>query len=244
MAAPANAPPRVPADSVPWVTVEQMREVDRLMVEHVGVDLVRMVENAGRSLAAVARLLLGGDTTDRRVLVLAGPGGNGGGGLAAARHLHVAGACVEVVLAADAGRLGGVPAEQLAILAAIGVAVRGTPRRAHAPDLVVDALLGYGQVGPPSGRIAEAIGLTRGRRVLSLDVPSGLDPGTGAVHEPAVAPEATMTLAAPKTGLRARRAVGRLMLADISVPPVVWARLGVLAPRSFGAAPVVEISPD
>ena len=75
------------ADDVPWVSVDQMRQVDRLMVEDLGISLARMMENAGRSLAVVARAMLGGGAARRRVLVLAGAGGNGGGGLVAARHL-------------------------------------------------------------------------------------------------------------------------------------------------------------
>jgi NAD(P)H-hydrate epimerase len=67
---------------VPALNVEQMREVDRAMVE----DLHRADPddgNAGRSLAhlAIARF------APSSVTVLAGPGVNGGGGLVAARHL-------------------------------------------------------------------------------------------------------------------------------------------------------------
>src|SRR5215831_2186426 len=107
--------PAVDVRAVPWLSVEQMREVDRIMVEDLGISLVRMMENAGRGLAQVARELLGGDTAGRSILVLAGPGGNGGGGLVAARHLAVAGAQIAVALAAPGERFAPVPGEQLAI---------------------------------------------------------------------------------------------------------------------------------
>ena len=90
--------PVVAADAVPWLTVEQMRLIDRVAVKEVGIDLARMMENAGRSLAVLARSLLGGDASGRQVLVLAGPGGNGGGALVAAHHLAGAGASVSVAL--------------------------------------------------------------------------------------------------------------------------------------------------
>jgi hypothetical protein len=73
--------PSVAAGSIPWLTVTQMREVDRLMIEEFAISLEQMMENAGRNLALLARHLLGGDARGRRVLVLAGTGGNGGGGL-------------------------------------------------------------------------------------------------------------------------------------------------------------------
>ena len=62
--------------------------------------------------------------------------------------------------------------------------------------------------------------------ILSLDVPSGIDTGTGTVYEPAIRATATMTLALPKRGLGlpgAEALVGELYLADISVPPELYA---------------------
>jgi NAD(P)H-hydrate epimerase len=77
--------PFVDQQEVPWLSVEQMREVDRLMVEVFGITLVRMMENAGSCLAELACHLLGGGPAGQEVVVLAGPGGNGGGGLVSAR---------------------------------------------------------------------------------------------------------------------------------------------------------------
>ena len=52
--------PAVPAAALPWLTVEQMREVDRVMIEELQITLARMMENAGSCLAEVARIMLGG----------------------------------------------------------------------------------------------------------------------------------------------------------------------------------------
>ena len=40
------------------VTVEEMREVDRMAIEEFGVELIQMMENAGRHLASLARKVL------------------------------------------------------------------------------------------------------------------------------------------------------------------------------------------
>lgn len=82
--------------------------------------------------------------------------------------------------------------------------------------------------------------------VLALDVPSGLDATSGTVWEPCIRATATMTLALPKRGLLApgaRGAVGELYLADIGVPPQLYARppLGLAVASPFGAADVVRI---
>jgi NAD(P)H-hydrate epimerase len=233
--------PAVAAGSLPWISVAQMREVDRLMIEEFAISLEQMMENAGRNLALLARHLLGGDARGRRVLVLAGTGGNGGGWLAGARHLLVAGADVSIAIAAPPEQLAPVTRKQYETLTRLAVQ-QGTA--AHTPELVVDALLGYGQKGTPSGEVAELISLAPAAPLLALDVPSGLELETGRLHEPHVRATATLTLAAPKEGLRigdAADVVGELYLADISVPAAVYERLGVTYSSPFGPAPLVEI---
>ncbi|HET7855939.1 MAG TPA: NAD(P)H-hydrate epimerase [Gaiellaceae bacterium] len=235
--------PAVVQDEVPWLSVEQMREVDRIAVEETGVLLEQMMENAGRSLAAVARLLLGGSIGGKRVLVLAGPGGNGGGGLVAARHLAAAGAAVSVALDRPAAELAPVPGRQHALARAAGVPVEHAEPVSD-PELILDVLLGYGQAGPPRETTAALIEGTSGRRVLALDAPSGLELAAGSLHEPHVRAEATLTLALPKQGLRdaaAREAVGQLLLADISVPAAVYARLGLEFASPFARGPIVRL---
>jgi len=220
---------------VPAITAAQMREVDRIAVEEFGLGLLQMMENAGRNLAGNVMEMLG--TAAGRVVVLAGAGGNGGGGIACARHLHNHGFDVAIVLDRDAATLTGAPAAQLATLAAADLApanpdeAPGLVRRA---DLVVDALIGYSLAGAPRGRTAELIALCNASasRVLALDVPSGLDATTGETPGIVVRPDRTLTLALPKTGLA--RVPGDLYLADIGIPPEVYARLGIALASIFG----------
>ena len=82
--------------------------------------------------------------------------------------------------------------------------------------------------------------------ILSLDVPSGIDTGTGTVYEPAIRATATMTLALPKRGLGppgAEALVGELYLADISVPPELYASpaLNVSVGPLLGRADVIRL---
>ena len=44
----------VPAEQLPWLTVPQMREVDRIAVDELGLALVQLMENAGRHLAELS----------------------------------------------------------------------------------------------------------------------------------------------------------------------------------------------
>lgn len=217
--------PRIAKSDLPAVTMDQMREVDRIMIEELHIELMQMMENAGRSLAWLALHRF----EPARVLVLAGPGGNGGGGLVAARHLANWGVDVGVVLSRARSELSPVPSHQLDILERMSIPIDSAPAAA---DLYVDAVIGYSLEGNPRGRAAELIGwlAERSGPILSLDTPSGLDVTTGISSTPAVRATATLTLAAPKTGLLEAPGAGELYLADISVPPEVYKRFGMTMP--------------
>ncbi len=73
----------------PKIDTPQMREVDRLMIEDYHIELIQMMENAGRCLAILTKeRFFDGDVEGKHIIVLAGTGGNGGGALVAARRLH------------------------------------------------------------------------------------------------------------------------------------------------------------
>src|SRR5919201_6673029 len=229
-----------------------MREVDRLMIEEMEISLLQMMENAGRALAVQARQLLGGNARGQRIVVLAGRGGNGWGGLAAARRLFIWGADVSVILGQEAEAMQGVPAQQLAILEHIGVPVRGPGQAGpdestpQSVDLILDALIGYSLRGAPREPIASLIRAANAAYspVLALDIPSGLDGDSGAASKPTIRATATLTLALPKAGLLQPAAhpwVGELYVADISVPEVVYRRLGLSVGPLFARADIVYV---
>ena len=236
-------------DLVPAVTASQMREVDRVVVEDLGISLLQMMENAGRALAELTRMQLSG-LRRRKVVVLAGRGGNGGGGMAAARRLAIWGAEVRIVLAHPDAALAEAPAHQLASLQAMSVPVHRPAEAAsllHDADVVLDALLGYSLDGPPREPEAGLIRVanSHGLPILALDLPSGLDPDTGVPNNPTIRASRTLTLALPKVGLfrpDAAEAVGELWLADISVPQQAYARFGIAPGPLFSESDLVRIA--
>ncbi len=217
------------------VTASQMAEIDRIMTEELGVQLLQMMELAGGALATLARdRFLDGDPRGKRVLVLAGSGGNGGGGMAAARRLHGWCAEVEVWSTRTPNQLRGAAAHQSRTLQALGIPFHAPPGSVRLPpvDLVLDALIGYSLDGPPTGRAARLIEAANAQAspILSLDLPSGLEATTGEVSEPCIRASATLTLALPKRGVWtpwAHSVTGELYLADIGVPDAIYTRLGL-----------------
>jgi NAD(P)H-hydrate epimerase len=213
---------------VPAVTADEMREVDRVAVEEFGIDLLQMMENAGRNLAWHVRDL-GNEAT-----IVAGNGGNGGGGLACARHLHNRDVPVRVVLDRSPAALDGAAAHQYAILDETGVPVDVGPEAIDETDVLVDALIGYGLSGPVLGSAADLVDAMNATNapVLSLDVASGRDATTGDAPGTAVDPDRVVTLALPKTGLDTVDC--SLYLADISLPAALYDRLDVDYENPFG----------
>ena len=239
-------------EKIPWLNTEQMIEVDRAMMEDYRIDLVRMMENAGRCLATLARdRFLGGSPVGKHVTVLAGSGGNGGGALVTARRLHNWGANLQVLLARRTEKMAPVSGHQLDILGRMGIDIVAepvVPPLGDAPALIIDGLIGYSLRGAPYGVTRDLIEWANEQRVLvlSLDTPSGIDTATGTVFDPVIRATATMTLALPKEGLRAPGAVasvGDLYLADISVPPSLYAEpaLGLDVGPIFAVGDVVRL---
>jgi NAD(P)H-hydrate epimerase len=146
--------PVVPARDLPALTADEMRQVDRVMIEDLGIELIQMMENAGLHLAELARSRFS-RLRDVPVTVLAGGGNNGGGGLVCARHLANWGAPVSVVLDRSPNEITGVPAHQMRILRRMGLSFLEEPPAS--PGLIVDALIGYGLSDDPKGPSAELI---------------------------------------------------------------------------------------
>jgi len=228
---------------LPTLTTAQMIEVDRLMIEEFDIELIQMMENAGRNLADLTGRMLGASLSGRTVCVLCGCGNNGGGGMVAARHLHNRGADVHVIRLA--GELKDVPAKQWSILENLGL--RNEPYfELSDGDIIIDALIGYGLQGDPRPEVAvwiEKINAA-GKPVLALDAPSGLDTTSGTPGRPTVRADATMTLALPKVGLfgeSTRPYVGDLYLADISVPPELYRKMGLEVGSIFEQDSIIKI---
>lgn len=245
-----TAYPTLERHILPSLTTTQMQEVDHLMIDSYGVNLLQMMENIGRNLADLAQTMLGGNLADQPILVLCGRGNNGGGGLVAARHLCNRGAMVTVVSAHTIANYNGAALHQYAALdkLPLEVLVAERDQAPHLPSaaLIIDAIIGYGLKGNPRGAsrgMIEAANL-HGAPILSLETPSGLETTEGEAFDPCIRASATMTLALPKTGLlteTASRLIGDLYVADVSVPPSLYQTLGLDVPPIFAQGALVRL---
>lgn len=240
--------------NIPSVTVDQMREVDRLMVDEIGVSILMMMENASRNIAVMCRKLLGGSVKNKKIVILCGKGNNGGDGLGAARHLINFGAHVTCLLTTEVSELRTDARKQYNILYNTQAHIEAY----HGPscfslleefidaDLLIDALIGYDLKGNPREPIATFITKANEseKPILAVDIPSGLLGDTGEATKPTIKAATTLTLALPKVGLlteKAKEYVGELYVADLSVPSAVYKKLGINIPILFAREEIVKI---
>lgn len=232
---------------IPFISVKQMIEVDRLMIDDYGISLMQMMENAGRNIYEFIIDNMTSGTKVTNVLVMAGSGGNGGGAMVAARHLSNKGFNVDVVLSKEIGKLKGVIKHQADILTRLPVNIYEEEIMYKNYDLIIDGIIGYSLKGEPKGFAKEMIVFCNASnsKVVSLDSPSGLNLDDEITNENIVKANFTVTLALPKIGLNSRESqefVGKLFLSDISVPQSLYSRIGIKVSNNiFEKGYIVEV---
>ncbi|MHB8197070.1 MAG: NAD(P)H-hydrate dehydratase [Vulcanimicrobiaceae bacterium] len=203
------------------LTAAQMRAVDAAVCERIGDDALMRTAGVRIAQRIAARVASG------RIVAFAGPGNNGGDAFAALAELP--GSYERIVYAMPATRRSrAAGAAQRRALDA-GVILRDLPAGDAAADLaceqaalLLDALVGTGARLPLPQSFHPAIrAMARRQKItLAVDIPSGVDADSGAIAEPCVRADETVTLGALKPGLLldpARSYVGSLWLADIGM---------------------------
>ncbi|MFB6291772.1 MAG: NAD(P)H-hydrate epimerase [Candidatus Nanohaloarchaea archaeon] len=223
--------------NIPTVTREQMSEVDEVVPGRYGINISRMMENAGYQIADFVRQ----NFNDRRkIMVYAGTGNNGGDALVAARRLHNWGYRVYVTVAGD---LDGIRQEELEILDELGVDIFNANEKVPQPDVALDGLIGYnldGDLRPPFDRLVEVV--NDADDIVSIDNPTGMNVDTGDTATHSVDADYVVTLALPFPALEEIKA--EVWVADISIPPRVFRKFDVDAKHIFDQSSLVKMDKE
>lgn len=203
-------------------TSQQSRRLDQLS-EQLGVSTQKLMTRAGK---AVADLLLQNLSVDKGpVGFLIGKGNNGGDAEIAAKHLEEKKIAVFYIR----------NREEL---------------QKHKLELkkaswIVDGLLGVGLQGEVRGWFVEAIETVNqlGKKVLAIDIPSGLSAETGQEMGCAIRATVTACLGGAKLGCLLHpgsEISGRVLSLDIGIPPQAYSEVAtpthLLEPSHFQAA--------
>jgi NAD(P)H-hydrate epimerase len=214
-------------DTKASITGREMRALET-NAEYFGISRLLLMENAGHEVAAE---LASRFKPTKSVMVVSGLGGNGGDGFVAARHLLSVGFKVTVLLAGKAAEI--THKEALENWKALqflkdSIEIQEIYDSALIPkldtDIIVDALLGTGTKGKlrqPILQLVRKINVSKAFKV-AVDVPTGIDSGTGNVLGEAVKADLTITFHKTKKGLeKAKRYVGELVVKSIGLPPQI-----------------------
>lgn len=225
---------------IPVFSIEQMRSVDRHLIEKIGLPSLVLMENAAHGILQELNDKL--EDKDSTILIYWGPGNNGGDGLALTRLLIERGH-QKVYLTKPPGKLSEDCAMQLSVVQSlldadhfVGLDYVGSLR----VDIAVDALLGTGAkpeiIGDLAARVDSLNTLAQDPRVfvVAIDLPTGLNGDTGKCDKATTVKAArTVTIGAPKLGFyqgEARSMLGELCIAGLGYPITA---VPIKGPRSF-----------
>ena len=221
------------------LTARQMREVDRISIEQLGIPSLMLMENAGRNVFRVIELKF--PVLEReRVVVLCGKGNNGGDGFVVARLLQERAPQNPprvILLAAPEALHGDALANYRRFVETGGKLATArdsnewevAKRELDAATLIVDAILGTGLDGPVRGFLRDVIRDVNARCAdvpkVAVDMPSGMPSDTGAAMGESLSAQYTVTFTAPKWSHvfppNSER-MGELFVTPIGTPPSAY----------------------
>jgi ADP-dependent NAD(P)H-hydrate dehydratase / NAD(P)H-hydrate epimerase len=250
------------------LTAAEMREVDRLTTERLGIPSLQLMENAGRCVADVYRQIVHAESLNvRSVCVLCGKGNNGGDGFVVARDLKPVVKSVRVFLFASPDELRGDSATNFKRWQELGgEVIQVADEKAWelawpeiaAADALIDSMFGTGFRGVASGAIGRAIRdincfsrdatSARPALILAVDTPSGLPSDGQAPEGPVIRAHHTVTLTAPKIGQLisdGSDSLGALHVANLGSPAPMVDEIGAgslcwAGPEEFAGLPLVR----
>ncbi len=219
-------------------TPDEMRIIDRIASEEIGIPVEVMMENAGRGVTHLIEKIFK-SLNGLKVAIVCGKGNNGGDGLVVARHLINRNASPTVFLLCKKEEVKGAAKVNLNILEKMKVDINELASEHDVLefaesfryfDLIVDAIFGTGFKGKPSGVYELTINAINesGVPVIAVDVPSGLNCYNGQVEGACVKANYTCTMGVPKRGLYlfpGRDYAGEIHIVDIEVPKSLYKKI-------------------
>ena len=207
----------------------QIKQIDADTISSGYAKAIDLMEKAGHAVAREAEQLT---AKNENISIFCGKGNNGGDGLVSARYLLKKSRKTQVYLFAKKNELKREPAKNLERFIKLkGRVIEITSindfkklEQCRRSSLFIDALLGIGLNGKVIGLMAQAINLINSfeKRVISVDVPSGLDAEKGIPLGVCIKAFETVTLGLAKTGLFLSPGInyaGKVKIVNIGLSP-------------------------
>jgi NAD(P)H-hydrate epimerase len=209
---------------------QQLREIDERATREYGIPSIILMENAGRSIAEYLLSM----SIQGQIVICCGKGNNAGDGFVVARHLDNHGVAVKVLIFTDPDQLVGdakvnfeiILKSKIPVLILNNKNISELSQELEKSNWIVDALFGTGLKGPIQGPYDQVIHYINhaNKKVLSIDIPSGIDCDTGEELGHAIKAHDTVTLVAAKKGFdeaNSKYFLGQLHIVGIGIPRVL-----------------------
>jgi ADP-dependent NAD(P)H-hydrate dehydratase / NAD(P)H-hydrate epimerase len=201
------------------VNSKQMRQIDQYIIEEVGIPGVVLMERAALAVTQAVTDISG---YNDRILIICGTGNNGADGIAVGRLLKLQERLVDILIVGDMIKGTQLFKLQLDIAKNLGISIYNK-LELNEYTIIVDAIFGVGlnrSLDDTYINLIEQINAT-GKKIVSVDIPSGLSADTGKVMGAAIKASKTVTFGFQKLGLTVYpgcEMAGKLEVADIGVP--------------------------
>ena len=217
-------------------TSKEMKQIDWFTMNQIGIPSMVLMERA--ALRAVEELER--DLKERdKILIICGTGNNGADGIAVSRILQERGCQTSLLIVGNLENATPEFQKQLHIAKELQLSV------SYAQDsfdqeifkmynILVDGLFGVGLSRPVTGiyhSVVAGMNLSKGR-IISLDLPSGLNGETGKVMGVCIKADKTITFGCKKVGMLlypGREYCGEIVVKDIGFPAVSFKQAGISA---------------
>jgi NAD(P)H-hydrate epimerase len=214
------------------ITSDQMYEIEDRGDSMIGMRRIYMMENAGHGLADFIISEFRGDLKEKKIAVICGTGNNGGDGFVASRHLSgYYGAKITVFLLGSPADLRtqearinwGIIEKMNSIEIIYGNKIFDKlNKKIASADIIIDGIFGTGikgEIREPHASVIELINNNPKAYVVSVDIPSGIDPNTGKANNKSIKADATVTFHRMKTGLlNNKKYTGQVIVEKIGIP--------------------------
>ena len=212
------------------VTAREMQSIDMIAEKEFNISSLTLMENAGGACASSAMDMIN-SRKDKSISIFCGRGNNGGDGLVISRCLLKSGFDLTTYVLSSEDRLKKDPAVNFRLLKELKNKVILLEDKKSLPPikelsgcgLIIDAIFGTGFKGRPEGLAGDVIKLINesGAKILSVDLPSGLDSTTGECEGECVRADETVTFGLPKTGFYrgdGPKFTGKITIKNIGFP--------------------------
>lgn len=211
------------------LNADLIKKSEQKAVSKTGISFLQLMEKAGVSAAKIIDEVY--FVKNKKIAIVCGSGNNGGDGFVIARYLYEKGADVTVFLP-----LGEPKTESACHYFKLLSPIPVLKEFDGAFDIVVDAVFGIGLDRAPSEALTALFKKINnsGAKVVSIDVPSGINCDTGLVYTSAVKAELTLTFIAPKPCFYLPDGsdfCGEVKVLDIGVEPISYTYKTIKKPQ-------------